>query len=127
MTDEELREALKKGDILSIGKSIDNESIVKSDFFEEITDQNQILKYNIPIGIDFTKSIHPSLFFANKELIEESILFLSLSNENRFSLDSLRSFLIQGKISSFNSLLEKKSSEIITPEYIKEAIEWIKE
>ncbi len=111
----QLRKAFEDGDLISVGqKSISKEK--KEELLPIESKFNQtFFKYNLPIGIDFGKSLKPNNFLTSLEILDKTLQITKISEGNRFRLENLRLFLTTGKIwhykQELNSFLKEEEEK----------------
>ncbi len=97
--DEQLRKALEEGNLISVGqKSISIEEEEKEMVPIESKINQTFFKYNLPIGIDFEKSLKPNKYLTTLEILDRTLQISIISEDIRFKLENLRLFLTTGKI-----------------------------
>jgi hypothetical protein len=97
-SEDQLRRAMEEGNLITVGqKSISNEKEKGLVSIDSKFNQT-FFKYNLPIGIDFGKSLKPNNFLTSLEILDKTLQIPNLSEKNRFKLENLRLFLTTGKI-----------------------------
>lgn len=117
-SDNQLKKAMEEGNMISVGqnliskekKEIKNEMVAIDSKFNKT-----FIKYNLPIGIDFEKSLKPNNFITSLEILDRTLQIPKISEKNRFKLENLRLSLTTGKIWHYkhelNSFLKEKEKE----------------
>jgi hypothetical protein len=104
---------LEEGNLITIGQK----SISKEKEFVSIDSKiNQsFFKHNLPIGIDFGKSLKPNNFLTSLEILDRTLQIPKISEKIRFKLEKLRLFLTTGKIwhykQELKSFLKKEEKQ----------------
>ncbi len=105
--DEELKRAMEQGEILSLGEtSSELPSNITAEVLEDLNLSALQIKYNFPIGIDFTKHISPPIYLSSLTLIRKMLAIPFLSTEYHYEIESLLLLLTQGKINRYRSSLK---------------------
>lgn len=109
--DEELKRAMEKGEILTIGDSTPKLPVdVSSEILKDLDLSDQIIQHNFPIGIDFSKHISPTQYFPSVEILQRILAIPFLTTENHYNLESLLLLLTQGKINRYYNALRSTIS-----------------
>lgn len=97
-SENQLRIAMEEGNLITVGqKSISKDN--EEEMFPIESKFNQtFFKYNLPIGIDFGKSLKPNNFLTSLEILDKTLQIPKISEKIRFKLENLRLFLTTGKI-----------------------------
>ena len=104
--DEELKRALEKGEILTIGDiTTETSKKLTAEVLKELDLSDQKILYNFPIGVDFSKHISPSVYLSSLELLQNVLKIPFLSTEYHYEIESLIVLLTQGKINRYHSSL----------------------
>ncbi|UYP47021.1 hypothetical protein NEF87_003306 [Candidatus Lokiarchaeum ossiferum] len=111
--DEELKRAMEKGEILTLGEITPKVPVdVTSEILKDLDLSHQKIRYNFPIGIDFSKHISPAIYFPSMEILKKILEIPFLTTEDHYNLESLLLLLSQGKINRYRTtLLSMHSSE----------------
>ena len=113
----QLKRAMEEGNLITVGqKSISKEKEKEKEMVLIESKFNQtFFKYNLPIGIDFGKSIKPNNFLTSLEILDKTLQIPKISEKIRFKLENLRLFLTTGKIWNYkhelNSILKKEEKK----------------
>ncbi len=120
----QLKKALEEGNLIIVGQK----SILKDKEKEMVPIDSKFnksfLKYNLPIGIDFGKSLKPNNFLTSLEILDRTLQIPKISEKNRFKLENLRLFLTTGKIWHYKHelnllLTEKEEVEKVEVEKVE--------
>ncbi|MHA1511991.1 MAG: hypothetical protein ACTSRX_09770 [Promethearchaeota archaeon] len=94
----ELKRALEEGNLITVGqKSISKDNEEELVFIDSKINKT-FFKYNLPIGIDFGKSLKPYNFLTSLEILDRTLQIPKISEKKRFKLENLRLYLTTGKI-----------------------------
>ncbi len=94
----DLKRALEEGNLITVGqKSISKDKEEELVFIDSKINKT-FFKYNLPIGIDFGKSLKPYNFLTSLEILDRTLQISKISEKKRFKLENLRLFLTTGKI-----------------------------
>lgn len=94
----ELKRALEEGNLITVGqKSISKDKEEELVFIDSKINKT-FFKYNLPIGIDFGKSLKPYNFLTSLEILDRTLQIPKISEKKRFKLENLRLYLTTGKI-----------------------------
>ena len=94
----ELKRALEEGNLITVGqKSISKDKKEELVFIDSKINKT-FFKYNLPIGIDFGKSLKPYNFLTSLEILDRTLQIPKISEKKRFKLENLRLYLTTGKI-----------------------------
>ena len=97
-SENQLKKAMEEGNLITVGqKSITKEKEKEMVSIESKFNQT-FFKYNLPIGIDFGKSLKPNNFLTSLEILDKTLQIPKISEKNRFKLENLRLLLTTGKI-----------------------------
>ena len=97
-SENQLKKAMEEGNLITVGqKSISKEKEKEMVSIESKFNQT-FFKYNLPIGIDFGKSLKPNNFLTSLEILDKTLQIPKISEKNRFKLENLRLLLTTGKI-----------------------------
>lgn len=98
--DDHLKKAFEDGKLINVGqKSISKEKENEEEMVQIDSKFNQtFFKYNLPIGIDFGKSLKPNNFLTSLEILDKTLQIPKISENIRFKLENLRLFLTASKI-----------------------------
>jgi len=97
-SENQLKKAMEEGNLITVGqKSITKEKKKEMVSIESKFNQT-FFKYNLPIGIDFGKSLKPNNFLTSLEILDKTLQIPKISEKNRFKLENLRLLLTTGKI-----------------------------
>lgn len=98
--DDHLKKAFEDGKLINVGqKSISKEKENEEEMVQIDSKFNQtFFKYNLPIGIDFGKSLKPNNFLTSLEILDKTLQIPKISEDIRFKLENLRLFLTASKI-----------------------------
>jgi hypothetical protein len=106
MSDKDLYEALKKGDLITVGP--ENVKGAESDPMASLPVNLDIdyFQYNSPIGIDFTKTCSPAIFLLHSQILDYLGALRGLDTEIRYNLELMRGELYQGKLQEYRTRLQ---------------------
>ncbi len=94
----DLKRALEEGNLITVGqKSISKDKEEELVFIDSKINKT-FFKYNLPIGIDFGKSLKPYNFLTSLEILDRTLQISKISEKKRFKLENLRLYLTTGKI-----------------------------
>ncbi|QEE15132.1 hypothetical protein DSAG12_00955 [Promethearchaeum syntrophicum] len=120
-TEDHLKRALKEGNLINVGQNSISKENKKGMISTDSKFNKTYFKYNLPIGIDFGKSLKPNNFLTSLEILDRILEIPNISEQNRFKLENLRLYLTTGKIWHYKRELKTLlEDDIIKQEKAKE-------
>ena len=111
----QLKKALEEGNLITVGQKTISEENEKELISIDSTFNKTFFKYNLPIGIDFAKSLKPYNFLISLEILDRILENPKISEKNRYKLENLRLYLTTGKIwhykQELNVYLKEKNNK----------------
>ncbi|WP_457558643.1 hypothetical protein [Candidatus Harpocratesius sp.] len=104
---DELKKALEKGEILTVGKTI--KSSLDKDELDVLLSSNVDLMtkyYNDPIGVDFQKVFPPSIYIMVRSIFLDLLQWKNIKKEFRYAVDDIFIKFQQGDWNSFFNLIK---------------------
>ena len=96
--EDQLKRALEEGNLITVGQKLISKETEKELISIDSKFNKTYFKYNLPIGIDFGKSLQPNNFLTSLEILDRILEVPKISEKNRFKLENLRLYLTTGKI-----------------------------
>ena len=117
--DDQLKRALEEGNLISIGQDLTSKETRKKPVSIPIDIRNftSSFNYNLPIGIDFAKSINPINFLTTLEILDKILQSPKIPEKIKYKFENLQILLTNGKIAQYKDELtsflksEKKKVE----------------
>jgi hypothetical protein len=103
----DLLRALESGDFISIGSDVKTSNTAGGQTNVHLETNIEFSKMNMPIGIDFGKTLPPLIYLTSVNVLEKIAQLPGISNTDRFELESLKNLLFLGKVADYIQDLDK--------------------